>query len=44
MTSEIEVARVDCIRTFMGKDTLAQDLLFEYNTCFDWGQGAMVES
>ncbi len=44
VTSEIKVAHVDCIQTFMGKDTLAQDLLFEYNTCFDWGQGAMVES
>ena len=23
---------------------MAQDVLFEFNTCFDWGQGAMIES
>ena len=28
----------------MNNGGMAQDLLFEYNTCFDWGQGAMVES
>src|SRR5208337_119907 len=44
VTSEIKVAHVDCIQTFMGQDSLAQDVLFEHNTCFDWGQGAMVES
>ncbi|SPE51108.1 exported hypothetical protein [Verrucomicrobia bacterium] len=44
VTSEIKVAHVDCIQTFMGEDTIAQDVLFERNTCFDWGQGAMVES
>jgi hypothetical protein len=44
VTSEIKVAHVDCIQTFMGQNSMAQDLLFEYNTCFDWGQGAMIES
>ncbi|MGO8696237.1 MAG: DUF1565 domain-containing protein [Limisphaerales bacterium] len=44
VTSEIKVAHVDCIQTFMGKDTMAQDVLIENNTCFDFGEGAMVES
>jgi hypothetical protein len=44
VTSEIKVAHVDCIQTFMNNGGMAQDLLFEFNTCFDWGQGAMVES
>jgi hypothetical protein len=44
VTSEIKVAHVDCIQTFMGKDSMAQGVLFEHNTCFDWGQGAMIES
>ncbi len=44
VTSEIKVAHVDCIQTFMNNGAMAQDLLFEFNTCFDWGQGAMVES
>jgi len=44
VTSEIKVAHVDCIQTFMGQDSIAQDVLFEHNTCFDWGQGAMIES
>jgi hypothetical protein len=44
VTSEIKVAHVDCIQTFMGNDSMAQDVLFEHNTCFDWGQGAMIES
>jgi len=44
VTAEIKVAHVDCIQTFMGKDSMAQDVLFEHNTCFDWGQGAMIES
>jgi hypothetical protein len=44
VTSEIKVAHVDCIQTFMNNGGMAQDLLFECNTCFDWGQGAMVES
>jgi hypothetical protein len=44
VTSEIKVAHVGCIQTFMNNGGMAQDLLFEFNTCFDWGQGAMVES
>ena len=44
VTSEIKTAHVDCIQTFMFSGAMAQDLLFEFNTCFDWGQGAMVES
>ena len=44
VTSEIKVAHVDCIQTFMFNGAMAQDVLFEFNTCFDWGQGAMVES
>ncbi len=44
VTSEIKVAHVDCIQTFMGNDSMAQDVVFEHNTCFDWGQGAMIES
>ena len=43
LTSEIKVAHVDCIQTFMNNGGMAQDVLFEFNTCFDWGQGAMVE-
>jgi hypothetical protein len=44
VTSEIKVAHVDCIQTFMGTDSMAQDVLIEHNTCFDWGEGAMIES
>lgn len=44
LASEIKVAHVDCIQTFMNNGGMAQDVLFEFNTCFDWGQGAMVES
>lgn len=44
LTSETKVAHVDAIQTFMNNGGMAQDLLFEFNTCFDWGQGAMVES
>ena len=44
LTSEIKVAHVDGIQTFMNNGGMAQDLIFEYNTCFDWGQGCMVES
>jgi hypothetical protein len=44
LTSEIKVAHVDGIQTFMNNSGMAQDLIFEYNTCFDWGQGCMVES
>jgi hypothetical protein len=42
VAAAIKVAHVDALQTFMGKDPMAQDVLFEYNTCFDWGQGAMV--
>jgi len=38
---ESKTAHVDVIQTFY---SVAEDLLFEYNTCFDWGQGAMVEN
>jgi hypothetical protein len=44
LASEIKVAHVDCIQTFMNNGGMAQDVLFAFNTCFDWGQGAMVES
>jgi len=44
LTSEIKVAHVDGIQTFMNNGGMAQDLIFEFNTCFDWGQGCMVES
>ena len=43
-TRESRVAHVDCIQTFTNNGEIAQDLLFEFNTCFDWGQGCMVES
>ena len=43
-TKESRVAHVDCIQTFTNNGEIAQDLLFEFNTCFDWGQGCMVES
>jgi uncharacterized protein DUF1565 len=43
-TKESKVAHVDCIQTFMNNGGMAQDLIFEYNTCYDWGQGCMVES
>jgi hypothetical protein len=38
---ESKTAHVDVIQTFF---SVAQDLAFEFNTCFDWGQGAMVEN
>ena len=44
LTSETRPAHVDCLQTFMNNGGMAKDLLFEFNTCFDWGQGAMVES
>lgn len=44
VTSEIKTAHVDAIQTFMNNGGMAQDVLFEHNTCFDWGQGAMIES
>ena len=43
-TKESKVAHVDGIQTFTNNGEIAQDVLFAYNTCFDWGQGCMVES
>jgi hypothetical protein len=40
--AEIKVAHTDCLQTFGGGG--AQDLVFQYNTCFDFHQGCMVES
>jgi hypothetical protein len=40
--AEIKVAHTDCIQTFGGGG--AQDFVFQYNTCFDFHQGCMVES
>jgi len=42
--SEIRVAHVDCLQTFTVNGEIAQDLLFEDNTCFDFHQMCMVES
>ena len=42
--SEIKTAHVDCIQTFLNNGGMAKDLVFEYNTCFDFHQGCMVES
>ena len=42
--SEIRVAHVDCLQTFTVNGEIAQDLLFENNTCFDFHQLCMVES
>jgi hypothetical protein len=42
--SEIRVAHVDCLQTFTVNGEIAQDLVFEYNTCFDFHQMCMVES
>ncbi len=41
---EIRVAHVDCLQTFTNNGEIAQDLVFEYNTCFDFHQLCMVES
>jgi hypothetical protein len=41
---EIRVAHVDCLQTFTVNGEIAQDLTFEYNTCFDFHQLCMVES
>ena len=35
---------MDGLQTFAVNGAIALDLLFEHNICFDWGQGAMVES
>lgn len=43
-TRESKTAHVDAVQTFTNNGEIAQDLLFEHNTCFDWGQGCMVES
>jgi hypothetical protein len=43
-SAEIRVAHVDCLQTFTVNGEVAQDLLFEYNTCFDFHQMCMVES
>ena len=40
---EIKTAHVDCLQTFTNNGEIAQDLLFEYNTCFDFHQMCMVE-
>jgi Protein of unknown function (DUF1565) len=41
---EIRVAHVDCLQTFTVNGEIAQDLVFAYNTCFDFHQLCMVES
>jgi hypothetical protein len=41
---EIKTAHVDCLQTFTNNGEIAQDLLFEYNTCFDFHQMCIVES
>ena len=43
-SAEIRVAHVDCLQTFTNNGEIAQDLVFEYNTCFDFHQMCMVES
>jgi hypothetical protein len=43
-SSEIRVAHVDCLQTFTANGEIAQDLVFECNTCFDFHQMCMVES
>jgi hypothetical protein len=43
-SSEIRVAHVDCLQTFTANGEIAQNLAFEYNTCFDFHQMCMVES
>ncbi|MCF7974118.1 MAG: DUF1565 domain-containing protein [Phycisphaerae bacterium] len=44
ISQEIKTAHVDCLQTFTNNGEIAQDLVFEYNTCFDYHQGCMVES
>jgi hypothetical protein len=41
---DIRTAHVDCLQTFTNNGEIATDLLFEYNTCFDFHQMCMVES
>ncbi len=43
-SSESRVAQVDCLQTFTVNGEIAQDLVFENNTCFDFHQMCMVES
>ncbi len=43
-SAEIRIAHVDCLQTFTNNGEIAKDLLFEYNTCFDFHQMCMVES
>ncbi|MEK7677578.1 MAG: DUF1565 domain-containing protein [Verrucomicrobiota bacterium] len=43
-SSEIRVAHVDCLQTFTVNGEIAQGLVFEHNTCFDFHQMCMVES
>jgi len=43
-SSEIRVAHVDCLQTFTVNGEIAQDLVFDSNTCFDFHQMCMVES
>jgi hypothetical protein len=43
-SSEIHVAHVDCVQTFTVNGEIAQDMVFEFNTCFDFHQMCMVES
>jgi len=44
IASEIRVAHVDCLQTFTVNGEIAEDLIFENNTCFDFHQMCMVES
>jgi hypothetical protein len=44
LRQEIKTAHVDCLQTFTNNGEIARDLLFEYNTCFDFHQMCMVES
>lgn len=43
-SAEIRVAHVDCLQTFTANGEIAQNLVFENNTCFDFHQMCMVES
>ena len=43
-SAEIRTAHVDCLQTFTVNGEIAQDLVFENNTCFDFQQMCMVES
>jgi len=41
-TQESKVAHVDGIQSFAVNGEIAENLLFEHNAVFDWGQGCMV--